>query len=118
MAAKLNVHEKQALASAALAGVGLLSTLALAVFIFSVYHPEVGVPYRTGGLRYIAILGATGLACTAGVIGLLVGLTSAGHKMNKRSQLSWLGFFTSAGVITVALCLFIFFWMMKDPVSE
>jgi hypothetical protein len=118
VAAKLNVYEKQALASAALAGLGLVSTLALAVFIFSVYQPEVGVPYRTGSLRFYAIVGAAGLACASGGIGFLVGLNSAGHKMNKRSQLSWLGFFTSAGVITVALCLFIFFWMMKDPVSE
>jgi hypothetical protein len=118
VAARLNPYEKQALASAALAGLALLSTLALAVFIFSVYSPEMGVPYKQGGLRFYAIVGAAGLACAAGGIGFMVGLNSAGQKTNKRSQLSWLGFFASAGVLTVALCLFMFFWMLKDPVSE
>jgi hypothetical protein len=66
------------------------------------------------GKRFIAIVIATGVAMLSGAIGAAVGFNSAGHARNKLSARSWLGFFACMAVLTLAICLFVFFWLTKE----
>ena len=114
MAKQRFTYEKQAMLSVLLAAVGLLCTLAGATFILQAFHPaEFQVIYSTGSPRLPAIGGALFVGLVSGGVGFMLGLGSAGQRLNKRSRLSWTGFFFSAGVITLALCCAIFFWFTR-----
>jgi hypothetical protein len=114
--AKLDSYENQALLSVALCVVGAISAAALAFFVLGAYEPDLGVRFQAGGRRWYAIIAASALALASSAIGLVVGFNSAGQKSNKLNERSWAGFFLNAGVFTAALCVFVFFWLMKLPV--
>ncbi len=114
MAKQRFTYEKQAMLSVVLAGVGLICTLAGAVFMLQAFHPaEFQVVYSAGTMRMPAIGGALFVGLVSSGVGFLLGLSSAGQRLNKRSRLSWTGFFFSAGVITLALCCAVFFWITR-----
>ena len=114
MAARKNVYEKQAVMSIVLAVVGGVCTLAGAVFIISAFKPaDFQVVYDPSSMRMPAIAGALFVGVAGGGFGFLLGLLSAGQKTNKKNKLSWIGFFASAGVITLALCCGVFFFLTR-----
>lgn len=115
----LNTYENQARLSVIAAGVGALATVATIVLLarnftnlqtfYVVYNPET---------LYLPALGASLLAALGcGAIGFFVGLNSAGQKRNTQSKLAWMGFFFSAAVITLALCVGLFFFFARRPLS-
>lgn len=118
MAAKVNVQESQAVWSVILAAVAGLSFLAAAGMILPAFRWEhFEIVMRAGGTRFFAILGAIGVAGGASFIGAIIAFNSAGHRRNKKSGLSWTGFFVNAGIMTITLCLFVVFWLAKEPIS-
>ncbi len=118
MAVKTNVYETQATWSVILGAVASLAMLAAAAAVLQKFQlDDFEIVLRAGGGRYYAILGAIGLAGAASLIGSLIGFSSAGHKRNKKSNLSWMGFFVNAVVMTLTLCLFVFFWLTKDTMQ-
>lgn len=119
MAAKLNQHEKFARYSVMLAVVGGLAALAAVYGVFSAFRPQnFEVIYSPRSLRFPAILGSIFIAGAAGTAGFFLALSSAGQKRNKLVRMSWLGFFLNAGIVTVALCVFVFFWLAKESVGK
>lgn len=73
--------------------------------------------YNRKGPRLI-FLGASLFVClAAGVIGFFVGFNSAGQRRNKKSRLSWIGFFANAALIAVALMVAIFFVLTRNAIS-
>lgn len=116
--AKLNAQERQAKVSVVMAAVGGLFAIAGTIFVLQALNFEhFEVRYNPNGLRLPIVVISIGLAGLAGTIGLFAGLSSAGHKRNKLSRLSWAGFFSSAVVLTLAMSVFVFFWMAKEAIA-
>jgi hypothetical protein len=63
-----------------------------------------------GPRRRIAILMACAATIGLAVIGAALGFNSAGQRRNEKGQLSWIGFFTGALVISLSIALFLLFW--------
>lgn len=117
MTQKLNTFEKQAVLSVACAAVAGAAFLAQAVGVLWKFNwSEFEIVMRSGGLRFFGIVGATGVGVLASIAGLSMGWMSAGEKRNKRSQLSWAGFFLNAGLATLTICIFVLFWFGKELV--
>lgn len=115
---KLKTFEAQSRLSVLLAIVATLLTVAAAVLIATRFDPEsFAVVIRARGARFFAIVGATAVAILLGLTGFFVGLNSAGQKRNKDSRLAWIGFFGNAAILTLALCLFVFFFLAKVGVN-
>lgn len=116
MAFNLKTYEGQAKASVILAVISLLCSITAAVGIlqrFSFEQFEIILKSK----RFAMIMAVIGVAVIAGAIGFFMGLSGAGEKRNKASQLSWMGFFLNAGVITLALSLLAFFYLTKTVIS-
>jgi hypothetical protein len=114
VAARTNVYELQAKLSVVLAIVGAACTLAGAMFIMGAFHrAEFQTVYNVKSMRQPLILGSLFLGGAAGAVGFLLGLLSAGQRLNKRNRLSWTGFFLSAGVIALALSCGVFFFYTR-----
>lgn len=117
MGLNLKAYETQAQLSVIFAIIGGLSALAAAVLVVGAYNQEAGVAfYGSHGRRLPAILAAEFVSLATAVIGCYVGFHSAGQRRNKRSRLSWTGFFGNAAVITFALSIFAFFWMTRQSI--
>lgn len=117
MAARVSDFEKMAVWSVAAAVVGGALSILAAVAVLQNFHLEhFETIFKVGSMRYYAVLGALGLANLAGVAGFYMGFAGAGHKRNKKSNLSWLGFFANAGVVTLAMCVLVFFWFTKEMI--
>lgn len=113
--AKTVPFETHAKISVGLGALGAVAVVAVAAMLFQAFRPEdFEVVMAKGGMRFFAILGGVAVSLVCAVVGCLLGFTSAGQKRNAKNGLSWLGFFLNAGVIMLALCLFIFFWAAKD----
>lgn len=118
MSVKMNIYESQAFWSVVLAAVGGITFLGAAGMILPKFEREdFEVVMRAGGGRFYAILGAFFVAGAASLLGSLLGFSSAGHKRNKKSGMSWAGFFINALVMAVTLSLFAFFWFAKELVQ-
>jgi hypothetical protein len=121
VAAKRNPYELQAVSSVILGVVGGLCTLAGLFFVLQKFDfTSLVVIYSPRSMRLPAIAGTLFVGLIAGGVGLLLGFLSAGERLNKRSRLSWTGFFLSAAVVALALSCGIFFWITKfaEPVRE
>lgn len=114
MALKLRAYETQAKLSIGLAigaAVSMFGTVFLLLRNFDATNFLIA--YRSSSM-YMPALGATILLSLGlATIGFFVGLNSAGQKRNKQSQLSWIGFFLNASVITLSLCCGVFFWFTR-----
>ena len=107
-------YEDQAKLSVVLAVVGGVCVLASTVFILQRFDfRNFWIVYNPRSLRLFAIGIPLAAAMGASGIGFLIGLNSAGQRLNKKNKLSWTGFFLNATVITLALCCGIFFWLAK-----
>jgi len=90
--------------------------LALVMFIFQHLSWDEWIVYY-GPTRQIAILGATGVTLGLAAIGFGLGYNSAGQRRNDKPQRSWIGFFVGALVASLAIALFLFFWIRGEPVT-
>lgn len=118
MAFKFKTYEDQARLSVMLAAVGCFCAIVAGVAVLKRFEPEqFWVKYGSHSML-LPILGLTLLlALAASVTGFLVALHSAGQRRNKRSRLSWMGFFLNAGVITLTLSIAIFFALARNAVQ-
>lgn len=113
MAKRINAYLLQARLSIGLAVGGALCCAALVFGVISAYDPDMGVVYKSGGPRYYAILVSTFVGFAATAVGFAISLNSAERKTNPNPRLSWIGFFLNAGVLTLTLCVFIFFFFNR-----
>lgn len=118
MAFKFKTYEDQARLSVILAAIGCVCAVVAAVAVLKRFEPEqFWVKYGSHSML-LPVLGATLLlALGASVTGFFVALHSAGQRRNKRSRLSWTGFFLNAGVITITLSIAIFFALARNAVQ-
>lgn len=118
MSVKVNPFERQASLSILCAAIGAAAVLAAAYLALSKFKmEEFAIIMKNKGPRHLALLAAIGLAGLASVGGFIAGFNSAGHVRNKKSGLSWTGFFINAIVIAATLSLLAFFWLTKDLVT-
>jgi len=118
-ARKQFTFEQQARLSVILAAVGAVSWLGMVGLLLRNFTPQTfWVTYNPKSL-YLPVLGLTLLvSLAASTAGFFIGLHSAGQRRNTRSGLSWLGFFLSAGMLTLTLCAALFFYFARNPVGE
>lgn len=115
MAAK-TTYEMQAKLSVALAIVGGLSALLAAFFILSKFDYQTFLfTYNVQGKRFLVIVAGLAVGLLTGGIGFLVGLNSAGQRLNKQNRLSWTGFFLSEAVIALTISIGIFLFWTRNP---
>ncbi len=118
MAFKIKTYEDQAKLSVILATVGGLFTVAALGAILRNFDASTGwVRYGTKTIFMPALGGCLMLALALATIGFFVALNSAGQRRNKRSRLSWTGFFLSALVITFAVCVGVFFVITRHGIA-
>ena len=87
MAFNLKRYEDQARLSVILAIVAFVAALGAAAVMIKIYSPDfVGFPVKMNSKRFLAIMGALGMAGLASLIGFLVGFGSAGQKRNTQSR--------------------------------
>ncbi len=114
---KRNPYETQAILSLVLAGIGGLSALVLAYCVFRRFSLEpFAAQYLVESPRFYVIIGSAIVGAVAGGLGFFVGLNSAGQRRNPLSNLAWTAFFLNAAVLLVTLCVFVLFWIAKDPI--
>jgi hypothetical protein len=115
----LKAYENQARLSIMLGVISAAAALAGAALVaqrFSFEH--FWTSYNAKTIRLPMILATILVALVAGAAGVLLGLNSAGQRRNSKSKLSWTGFFLNAGMITLALCVFVFFWITKFDIAK
>ena len=118
MAFKIKTYEGQAKLSVILAVIGGFFALVALGGILRNFDPSTGwVRYGTKGIFMPALGGCLMLALALAAIGFFVGLNSAGQRRNKRSRLSWTGFFLNALVIMFALCAGVFFLFTRHGIA-
>jgi hypothetical protein len=106
VAFKIKTYEEQAKLSVILAAIGGFFALVALGGILRNFDASTGwVRYGTKTIFMPALGGCLVLALALAAIGFFVGLNSAGQRRNKRSRLSWTGFFLNALVIVLALCV-------------
>ena len=117
---KLNLRsfENQAMISVALAGAAGLCAIA---GVFSVLYrfnwQDFILTYNSRGLRIVLIAGSLFLALSGSVVGFCVAFNSAGRRRNKKSRLSWIGFFLNAAILAVTLMASFFFLFTRNPTA-
>lgn len=118
-ARKQFTFEQQARLSVILAAVGAVSWAGTVGLLLRNFTPQTfWVTYNPKSL-YLPVLGLTLLvSLAASAAGFFIGLHSAGQRRNTRSGLSWLGFFLSAGLLTLSLCAALFFYFARNPVGK
>jgi hypothetical protein len=93
--------------------ISCLGLVALAVLVFRhVDTKEWTITY--GKTRGQMVVGATGVTVLLALIGLGLGISSAGQRRNDRPMLSWIGFFVGAMVICLAFILWFLFRARGD----
>lgn len=108
----LRRFDTQARASVVLSLVSLLPLLAMVGFILTSNLDREQLLFYYGARRKIAILGSALMALLLAAGGFGFGLNSAGQRRNDKPQLSWIGFFTGALVLSLT-CVLIFLFMSR-----
>lgn len=118
MSVKANSFERQANLSVILAVVAGAAVTAAAVIALSRFNAaEMAIVMKNKGPRHLALLGAIAVAGLAATGGFFAGFNGAGHVRNKKSSLSWIGFFANSAIIAATLSLLAFFWLTKDLIA-
>lgn len=118
MAFKIKTYEDQAKLSVILAAVGGFLAVAALGGILRNFDARTGwVEYGTKSIFLPALGGCLMLALALAATGFFVALNSAGQRRNKRSRLSWTGFFLNALVIMFALCVGVFFAITRHGMA-
>ena len=110
MRRKLQTYESQATVSVILAGAAAVFVMGAAFCALYKFDWKVFMlSYNSGGMRLPVLGGSLFLALAASVVGFFVAFNSAGQRRNKKSRLSWIGFFANAALIALALMIGFFF---------
>ena len=118
MKRNLNSYENQATFSVILAGVAALCTLlALFCVLYKFDWQVFMLTYNSRGNRLLLLGAALFVSLAASVVGFCVGFNSAGQRRNKKSRLSWIGFFLNAGIMAIAFMVAVFFILTRNPMS-
>jgi hypothetical protein len=118
VALKIKTYEEQAKLSVILAVIGSLFALAALGGVLRNFDPSTGwVRFGTKSMFMPALGICLLLAVAFTAIGFSVGLHSAGQRRNKRSRLSWTGFFLNAAVLMFALCVGVFFVITRHGIA-
>ncbi len=75
------------------------------------------IPYRSAGPRHLAILAGIAAAGLLSLIGIALGLNSAGQRRNDKQKQSWLGFFVGAAALSLTIILFAAFQILGLSVA-
>lgn len=107
-------YEKQAKYSIILAVVAAIAAVAVAGLFARNFNAEYRQIIYGSGSKFLPMAGA-GLvtALLTSAAGFFLAFNSAGQKRNTQSRLSWIGFFTNAGLIAVSLTLMMVFVLLK-----
>ena len=118
MKRNLKSFESQANISVILAGLAALGAVAAIYCVLSGFNWEFRMlTYNPNGMRFYALGAALCLTFGASVVGVCFGFNSAGQRRNKKSRLSWIGFFVNAALIALALMVAVFFLGFRNPMS-
>ena len=121
---KLNLrrYDVQARVSVGLSAVSVVFVIAA---IAAVFAPSGGggydwstntIVYRSGSLRWVALMGSAAVAVALSLTGLSFGANSAGQRRNDKQKLSWIGFFVGAAMLLLTILLLTLFLLRGDPV--
>lgn len=58
-------------------------------------------------------LAAVAVAAVLGVLGFVLGWSSAGQRRNDKQTRSWIGFFVGGTVVTLSIILLLAFWKLR-----
>ena len=110
----LRRFDVQAKYAAILAGFSVVPFIGAAGLVWRNYRHEFGqIVYGAQGRFVLAFLGCVLLSMLPGVLGFLLGWSSAGQRRNDKPLRSWLGFFLGGVVVTLNLILVIAFFMLR-----
>ena len=115
-------YENQGRLSLLLAVAATLCAIAALVFCTlrrggAGYVPNFGIVYHARSLRFFAFAGAIALAGICGAVSFLLAFNSMGHKRNKKSSLSWMGFWFSALALALTLSVLAAFMALKVSIN-
>ncbi len=96
---------------------GLASLASVALILRNFDSEEFFVNYASGTLWLPAVAASLLVALGAGALAFFMGLYTAGQRRNKKTNLSWLAFFISAGAITIALSAAVFFVLTRNQIT-
>lgn len=110
----LRRFDSQAQASVLLA-VAAVVTLAGQAFIVlqNLDTSELIIPY--GSNRKMAVFAATGITILLSLFALGFGYNSVGQRRNDKQAWSWLGFFGGAAILSLAIIVFVLFYLRGEP---
>ncbi len=108
---RFDVQAKFAVALSVGAVVPLMGALAIALRNYD--HNLGQIVHGSRGLFLPMFLACVGSSLAAGVIGLALGLNSAGQRRNDKPKWSWTGFLVGSGVVTFDIILLIAYLMLK-----
>lgn len=112
----LRRYDTQARVGVFLSILSILSLLGFAGLILTSSIDWAQFSFSYGARRKLAMLGATAVTLGLAAAAAGFGYNSAGQRRNDRQGLSWLAFFTGAGVIVLCLILFLFMRTRGDIV--
>lgn len=116
MAKRQNRYEKLTRLSWMLAGVSLVCVLTAAVGIFQKFNwSDFEIVLKTGGLRFLGIVGASGVAIVSAALGFYFAFQAI-HRLNPNVRQAWTGFAINALLLALALSQFVFFWLTKETI--
>jgi hypothetical protein len=107
------VQAKLSLAASLIAAIGLAGMIFL---ILRNYQAELGaIVFAKKSIYGMAFLGACAATMLLSVIGLALGISSAGQRRNEFQRRSWTGFFLGTAVLAGAIISFVMFWSLQLP---
>ena len=112
--ASLRRYDVQAVYALILSAAAVVPCLGAAALFYKDFHFDVGqIIYQEGSKFLPAYLGTIAISGLLGVIGFLLGWSSAGQRRNPRQTWSWVGFFLGGFVTTADLILLVAFVLLR-----
>lgn len=109
--------DTQAKVSSVVSLIAMVGVLAMAGLSLRNLDPELRViRFNPEGFYRPAFLGICAATMFLAVIGLGLGLNSAGQRRNELQKRSWIGFFMGTAAFSMAIVLFWMFHKLKLPV--
>ena len=104
---RFDVQAKLSLVTSIVSALGLVGVIYL---IYRNYHPDLGaIVFGVKSKYSLIFMAACGATMLLSVVGLALGISSAGKRRNEFQRRSWLGFFVGTAVLSGAIiCLAMF----------
>jgi len=115
----LRRYDVQAVYALILSVAAVVPLLGAAALFVRNFHFDVGQVLYTEGSKFLPVyLGTVAVSGLLGVVGCLLGWSSAGQRRNPRQAWSWLGFFVGGSVITLDFILLAAFVLLRLQVPS